>query len=121
MNFRKKGGGHSNPKNFVADFSISRKKAQHSFPKIGWVGVGGVRGRLEVFRKFIEFGRRPLIVRIVGENNISSAGLPCRQLLAVLFGLDMEVRRPGGVRGTTLELVHNMRSLLALSLLREKV
>ena len=39
---------------------ISRTKAQHFFPKIGW--GGGVRGRLEVFRKFIEFGpgRSPL-------------------------------------------------------------
>ena len=26
MNFRKKGGGHATPKNFVADFSTSRKK-----------------------------------------------------------------------------------------------
>ena len=34
---------------------ISRTKAQHFFPKIGWVG-GWVRDRLEVFRKFIEFG-----------------------------------------------------------------
>ena len=43
MTFRK-GGGHSNPKNFVADFSTSRKKPQHCFPK-----RGGVKGRLEFF------------------------------------------------------------------------
>ena len=34
MNFRGKGGG-GYPKNFVADFSTSRKKAQHNFPKRG--------------------------------------------------------------------------------------
>ena len=38
MNFRKKGGGHANPKNFVADFSTSRKKAQHRYPKRGGGG-----------------------------------------------------------------------------------
>ena len=58
MIFWKRGGGHAYPKNFVADLSTSRKKAQHSFPKRGRVGI---RGRLEVFRKFIRFGeeRRP--------------------------------------------------------------
>ena len=49
MNFRKKGGGHANPNEFRCKFSGLRKKAQHSFPK-----RGGVRGRLEVFRKFID-------------------------------------------------------------------
>ena len=39
--FSEKGGVHSNPKNFVADFSAFRKKAQHSFPKIGKGGGGG--------------------------------------------------------------------------------
>ena len=53
MNFRKKGGGHANPNEFRCKFLGLPKKAQHCFPKIGW---GGVRGRLEVFRKFIEFG-----------------------------------------------------------------
>ena len=44
---------------------ISRTKAQHFFPKIGWGGGGGVRGRLEVFRKFIKFGpgSHPLAAR----------------------------------------------------------
>ena len=53
-----KGGGHANPNEFRCKFSGLPKKAQHFFPKIGW---GGVRGRLEVFRKFIKFGtgRRP--------------------------------------------------------------
>ena len=53
MNFRKKGGGHAIPNEFRCKFLGLPKKAQHCFPKIGW---GGVRGRLEVFRKFIEFG-----------------------------------------------------------------
>ena len=53
-----KGGGHANPNEFRCKFSGLRKKAQHSFPKIGW--GGGVRGRLEVFRKFSEFGRGSL-------------------------------------------------------------
>ena len=53
MNFRKKGGGHANPNEFRCKFLGLPKKAQHCFPKIG---LGGVRGRLEVFRKFIEFG-----------------------------------------------------------------
>ena len=35
MNFRKKGGGHANPNEFRCKFSGLRKKAQHSFPKIG--------------------------------------------------------------------------------------
>ena len=67
MNFRKTskgGGGHFRSEKFCCAFSIKKKggvaaprkislqKAQHSFPKIGW----GVRGRLEVFRKFIKFG-----------------------------------------------------------------
>ena len=43
---------------------ISRTKAQHFFPKIGW--GGGVRGRLEVFRKFIEFGTDSLPLLGVG-------------------------------------------------------
>ena len=40
MNFRKKKGGHTNPKNLVADFSTSRKRGGGgqrpfgSFPKI---------------------------------------------------------------------------------------
>ena len=54
----KGGGGHANPNEFRCKFSGLRKKAQHSFPKIGW--GGGVRGRLEVFRKFSEFGRGSL-------------------------------------------------------------
>ena len=33
---------------------ISRTKAQHLFPKIGWGGEGGVRGRFKVFRKFTD-------------------------------------------------------------------
>ena len=33
--FSGKGGVYSNPKKFVADFSTSRKKVQHSFPKRG--------------------------------------------------------------------------------------
>ena len=37
MNFQKKVGGHSKPKNFVADFSTFQKKAQHCFPKGGVV------------------------------------------------------------------------------------
>ena len=46
---------------------ISRTKAQHFFPKIGW----GVRGRLEVFRKFIKFGpgSLPLFVNCLSENS----------------------------------------------------
>ena len=67
MNFRKTydmWGGHFRSEKFPCAFSVKKKggvaaprkislqKAQHSFPKIGW----GVRGRLEVFRKFIEYG-----------------------------------------------------------------
>ena len=33
--FSEKGGGHANPKKIVADFSTSRKKAQHRYPKRG--------------------------------------------------------------------------------------
>ena len=66
MNFRKTsewGGGPFRIRKIMLHFfgkgkalraPISRTKAQHFFPKIG-VG-GGVRGHLEVFRKFIEFG-----------------------------------------------------------------
>ena len=43
MSFSGKGGwAHSNPKNFAADFSISRKKVQYCFPKRG-KGRGGQR------------------------------------------------------------------------------
>ena len=55
-------------KNYVADFCHYRryfghefqKKLQHNFPKMSG---GAVKGRLELFRKFIRFGRgrRPLI------------------------------------------------------------
>ena len=39
--FGGKGGGHANPNEFRCKFSGLRKKAQHSFPKIGWGGGGG--------------------------------------------------------------------------------
>ena len=66
-NFRKGGEGViSDPKNFIAIFFALefanckfsagatglRKKSQYFFPK-----KGGVRGRSEIFRKFIRFGR----------------------------------------------------------------
>ena len=40
------------------------ENVQHNFPKMR--GEGGVKGRLELFRKFIRFGRgmRPLNLRI---------------------------------------------------------
>ena len=39
-----------------------RKKLQHNFPKMS--GGGGAKGHLELFRKFIRFGRgmRPLVL-----------------------------------------------------------
>ena len=42
------------PKNFVADFSTSQKKAQHSFLIRG--RGRGLKGCLEFFRKFIQIG-----------------------------------------------------------------
>ena len=77
MNFwksSKRGGGViSDPKNFVAKFLAFetpflgghfrskkfRKKNSNIFPKKG--GGGGVKGRLELFQKFIDIGtdRRP--------------------------------------------------------------
>ena len=72
MNFRKtsEGGGGviSDPKNYVALFSVKEKRNGHRFPGKSATLFsknrvrGGVRGRLEVFRKFIEFGpgRSPL-------------------------------------------------------------
>ena len=42
MNFRKKGGGHANPNEFRCKFLGLPKKAQHSFPKIGWGGSEAV-------------------------------------------------------------------------------
>ena len=69
INFRKSsegGGGISNPKNFIADFCHYRrylghefqKKLQYDFPKMR----GGIKGRSELFQKFIRFGdaRLPL-------------------------------------------------------------
>ena len=73
MNFRKspKGGGEGvifNPKIYITDFCHYRryfvhefrKKLQYDFPKMRG---GGVKGRLELFRKFIRFGvaRLPLL------------------------------------------------------------
>ena len=64
-----------NPKIYVADFCHFRryfghefqKKLQHNFPKMS--GEGGVKGRLELFRKFIRFGRgmRPLASQCLRE------------------------------------------------------
>ena len=51
-----KGGGHANPNQFCCKFSGLRKKRNIVFRKWG----GGVRGRLEVFQKFIESGRDSL-------------------------------------------------------------
>ena len=47
----------------------SGKKAQHDFPKMR--GGGGVKGRLELFQKFIRFGRviHPFVK--VNQNNTS--------------------------------------------------
>ena len=54
MSFSGKGGwAHSNPKNFAADFSISRKKSAILFSETRG-GGGGVKGRFEFFRKFIQ-------------------------------------------------------------------
>ena len=62
MNFRKSSEGVIfNPKNNFADFCHYRryfghefrKKLQYDFPKMKG---GGVKGRLELFRKFIRFG-----------------------------------------------------------------
>ena len=70
------GTSYSNPKNFVADFSTSQKKRNIVFRN-----EGGVRGRLEVFQKFIEFdtGNAPLIENtlLVGcfETNTYSKGM----------------------------------------------
>ena len=53
-----KGGGHANPNEFRCKFLGLPKKAQHSFPKIGWVGgVGGGGGQRP-------FGSFPKIHRI---------------------------------------------------------
>ena len=56
-----RGGVISNPKNFIANlrklthiYKFSQKKAQCNFQK--WGGRGGVKGRLEVFQKNIQFG-----------------------------------------------------------------
>ena len=54
LNFRKKGGVTPIRKNFVADFCTLRKKHYTVFRNED--GGGGVRGRLEVFRKFIQNG-----------------------------------------------------------------
>ena len=66
MNFRKtsEGGGGviSDPKNYVALFLVKEKRNGHRFPGKSATLFsknrvrGGVRGRLEVFRKFIKFG-----------------------------------------------------------------
>ena len=58
MNFRKKGGVTPIRMNFVANFRASRKKRNIVFQNEG--GRGGVRGRLEVFRKFIQNGKHGL-------------------------------------------------------------
>ena len=42
MNLRKKGGCHANRNEFRCKFSGLPKKAQHSFPKIGWGGSEAV-------------------------------------------------------------------------------
>ena len=56
MDFRKTWGGHSNPKNLVADFSTYWKKVQHCFPKRGGEG----QRPLGVFPKIHpNFGIRP--------------------------------------------------------------
>ena len=69
MNFRKKlrkGGGHFRSEKFHCKFSAGatglRKKSQYIFRKRG----GGVKGRLEIFRKFIHFGvdRLPLLLSL---------------------------------------------------------
>ena len=54
-----------NPKIYIADFGplyrassdVYRKKLQYNFPKMRG---GGVEGRLECFRKFIQFGSATL-------------------------------------------------------------
>ena len=58
-NFRKGGRGViSDLKNFIANLVLVRlvygKKLQYIFQKMG----GGVKGRSEIFRKFIRFGER---------------------------------------------------------------
>ena len=62
-----------------------RKKLQHNFPKMSG---GGVKGRLELFRKFIRFGRgmRPLL-----ETAMERRGGPggcIAQFLVTLVALD---------------------------------
>ena len=69
MNFWKSSKVISDPKNFVAKFlaletpiwggnfrskKFRRKKSQHFSQKRG--GEGGVKGRLELFQKFIDIG-----------------------------------------------------------------
>ena len=46
----------------------SGKKAQHDFPKMR--GGGGVKGRLELFQKFIRFGSAALPLSIPTNINI---------------------------------------------------
>ena len=67
MSFRKtsKGeGGIFNSKIYIADFKplysffFSKKILQYKFPKMRW--GGGVRGRLEFFRKFIRLVALPV-------------------------------------------------------------
>ena len=62
VNFRKRGGGHANPDEFCCRFYYLPKKRNIVFRN-----EGGGRGRLEVFRKFIEFGTgsHPLVARQV--------------------------------------------------------
>ena len=55
----KRGGGHFQSKDFCCRFlsglyehEIDKKKMCYDFPKMR----GGVKGRLEIFRKFIHFG-----------------------------------------------------------------
>ena len=50
MHFQEKGGGHSDPKSFIA-------KTQHGFPKRGQRGGGGVQRPFGVFPKIHPFYR----------------------------------------------------------------
>ena len=60
MNFRKnskKGGGViSNLKNFIANLVLVQRFVEKIAIFFSEKGAGGVRGRSEIFRKFIRFG-----------------------------------------------------------------
>ena len=55
MNFREKGGGSLQSEKFCCRFQYLPKKSATQFSE-NRVGGGGARGRLELFRTFIEFG-----------------------------------------------------------------